>query len=87
MAPTKDSDQRFKTAEQLVKLFWPERFAYLGLSVLTAALVVYIGAQVLRDPSAGKTSLIPLFGSGGVVAFNIGRLLSMFNKVIKVVFG
>ena len=84
---TPSQQDKLDTASKLVKLFWPERFAYLALSVLTAALVIYIGLQVVRDPSASKTSLIPLFGSGGIVAFNIGRLLSMFNKVIKVVFG
>jgi hypothetical protein len=86
MASPTQTDQRFATAERLVKLFWPERFAYLVLSMLTAAVVVYVGIQVIRDPTQSKTSLIPIFGSGGIVAFNIGRLLSMFNRVLKVVF-
>jgi hypothetical protein len=87
MSSPTQSDQRFATAERLVKLFWPERFAYLALSLLTAAVVIYAGVQIISDRSHSETALGLLFGSGGIVAFNIGRLLVMFNRVLKVVFG
>lgn len=77
---------RVATAKLIVNMFWPERFTYLLLSAGTACLVVFEATQALHDPAKRIATIGSLFGSGGVVAFNLARLLTMFNKVIATVF-
>jgi hypothetical protein len=88
MAPTKESTKdRVESARELVKLFRFERYSYLLLSLFTAVFVIYVGWQAYTEPVSDKVvTAVALFGSGGLVAFNISRLLVMFNKVIDAVF-
>jgi hypothetical protein len=88
MAPPKESiDDRVVAARHIVKLFNPERYCFLILSFLTAAFVFYVAVQAYLSPTGNKTgTFMAFFGSGGIVAFNISRLLTMFNRVIDKVF-
>jgi hypothetical protein len=88
MAPSKESSkERMESAREIVNLFRLERYSYLSLSFLTAAFVVYVGYQAYTDPVANKLATATvLCGSGGLVTFNISRLLYMFNKIIDAVF-
>ena len=88
-----DEEMRLKVATSIVSIFLPERIAYLTLSGLTAVLVIWQSWQILNSPdmlhdsSIRTTALATLLGSGGVVAFNLARLLTMFNSVLLKVFG
>jgi hypothetical protein len=88
MAPARESTrERMESARELVNLFRLERYSYLFLSCLTAAFVIYVGWQAYTSPIDNKIpTVVVLFGSGGVVTFNISKLLVMFNKVIDAVF-
>jgi hypothetical protein len=82
-----DEEKRLEIARKIVRIFLPERVVYISLSAISAALVIYVGAQVLQSEDPGKyKSLGMIFGSGGVVAFNLARLLHMFNTIIDKVF-
>jgi hypothetical protein len=82
-----DEEKRLEIARKIVRIFLPERVVYISLSAISAALVIYVGAQVLQSHEADKyKSLGMIFGSGGVVAFNLARLLHMFNTIIDKVF-
>jgi hypothetical protein len=87
MAPDSTAQDRFEVAQRIVQLFRWERFSYLGLTFITACVVIIVGFQDItkKDASVGSAGL--LFGSAGVVTFNISRLLNMFNVIILQVFG
>jgi len=87
--PTESTaDDRFEVAQKVVKLFRWERFSYLALTFITACVVIAVGVQDLFfKKDASVSSAILLFGSTGVVTFNISRLLNMFNVIISQVFG
>lgn len=94
MAPTPASpirqknltaDERFTLAKSIVQLFWPERYTYLGLSFITAVLVIWVGYKSITQPGTQGAAAGVFFGSGGIVTFNIGRLSTMFNKVFDAV--
>jgi hypothetical protein len=88
MAPQDETTaDRVESAKAIVKLFSLERYSFFAVSLITAAFVVYVGVQAVLYPAGNKLATLgALFGSGGVVTFNIARLLSMFNKVIDAVF-
>ena len=87
MPPDSTANDRFEVAQRIVQLFRWERFCYLGLTFITACVVIIVGVQVLTKRDASLTSASLLFGSAGVVTFNISRLLNMFNVIILQVFG
>jgi hypothetical protein len=87
--PTAPSDQQIRLgiAREIVAIFLPERLVYMSLSAVTAALVIYVSFQVIHDSSKQVAAAGTLLGSGGIVAFNLARLLTMFDTVIERVFG
>ena len=82
-APTPEKSPPEVIARELLKLFWLERYIFLGLSVLAGLVTVYAGYKALEDHS----SVTVFFGSGGVVTFALGRTLAFFDKVTKIAFG
>jgi hypothetical protein len=88
MAPPRESTkERTEAAKELVKLFRLERYSYLFLSCITAIFVIYVGIQAYVNPIDNKVATASvLCGSGGIVTYNISRLLVMFNKVLDAVF-
>jgi hypothetical protein len=87
LEPLDEQQVRLEIAKTIVGIFLPERIVYIALSAITAGLVIFMGAQALGNPPIKQSALAALFGSGGVVAFNLARLLTMFNTVIERVFG
>jgi hypothetical protein len=81
-----DEALRLEVALQIVEIFRWERFSYLGLSFLTACIVIFAGYKAFQDAHLSSSELTLLFGSGGIVGFNISRLLTMFTTVIEKVF-
>jgi hypothetical protein len=88
MAPKSETTaDRAESARAIVKLFSLERYCYLALSLVTAAFILYVGYQAIESPTGDRVATAcALCGSGGVVTYNIGRLLNMFNRVIDAVF-
>jgi hypothetical protein len=82
-----DEERRLEIASKIVRIFLPERVVYISLSTISAVIVIYMGAQLLRSEDSAKyTSLSVMFGSGGVAAYSLARLLHMFNTIIDKVF-
>jgi uncharacterized membrane protein len=80
-------EKRLKVAREVVDMFFAERVIYLVLSIISAAVVIFTGWQMLQNkPDTRPATLGLLFGTGGVVTFNLARLLTMFNTVIDKVF-
>ncbi len=77
---------RLEIARDIVQMFNPERITYLVLSGLTALIVIVECAITVHTKSDMAVSGATLFGAGGVIAFNLARLLTMFNTVIEKVF-
>jgi hypothetical protein len=75
-----------ENTKELLKLFWLERYAFLTLSIVAGALVVYAGFEAIHETNNGnRASAVGLFfGSGGVATYSIGRLLVMVNKVTEI---
>lgn len=86
MAPQLSANERFEVAERIVQLFRWERFSYLGLTFLTACVVIFVGFEAITKPGASLSSASLMFGSAGIVTFNIARLLTMFNVILESVF-
>src|SRR5947209_3088014 len=77
---------RLQVARDIVHIFAIERITYLVLSGLTALIVIVECAITVQTKSDMMASGATLFGAGGVIAFNLARLLTMFNTVITKVF-
>jgi hypothetical protein len=84
--PLTDQQIRMEIARDIVQLFNPERYTYMVLSAVAALIVIVECGIAIHSQSLMSTTGVTLFGSGGVVTFNLGRLLTMFNKVIEKVF-
>ena len=79
-------DDRLAVARDIVRMFALERYTYLFFSAVSAVMVLAVAYQTITKPGVTLAELAGLLGSGGIVAFNIGRLLLMFNRVLEVVF-
>lgn len=94
MPPELNADERLAVAtarltlaERILRIFRIERFTYLTVSVITCAVLIWAGYQMLSQPSARERLVGLMFGSAGVVSLSIARLLMVFNKVFKAVLG
>jgi hypothetical protein len=84
--PQTEQQIRMGIARDIVLLFNPERYTYMILSGLAALIVLVECSIAIKNHSIQTSTGATLFGSGGLVAFNLGRLLTMFNTVIENVF-
>lgn len=73
--------------ERLVKLFKPERIAYLIICIITCLFLISC-AIILMIKDSGKNIhiILGMFGSAGTITIAIGRLMKMWNDTIKIVF-
>jgi hypothetical protein len=78
-----DWEIRLKIVERMVETFRFERFAYLGLSVLAAAVLLV--ASIWMFTTGHLTLAAAMFGSTGVLTLALTRLLHMWNQAWKLV--
>jgi hypothetical protein len=78
-----DWEIRLKIVERMVETFRFERFAYLGLSALAAAVLLLSSVWMLRERQFALATA--MFGSTGVLTLALTRLLHMWNQAWKLV--
>lgn len=87
MADELSAGERLVLAERIVALFQAERIIYLSLSAIAFIVTITVGIQAIKQPNASIAAATAIFGSSGIVAISISRLLLIPNKVFKIVFG
>lgn len=79
-----ESNNEIVKVERLLTLFKPERYAYLIICLLCCLTLIVLGAVLMSE---GKTHFaLGMFGSSGVIGVCMGRMMKMWNDVIKVLF-
>ena len=79
--PEAELKERLATVKALIKLFWPERYTYLGLTAffgLIAAIAVV--KLIFWGPGDWYKTVLPAFGSSGIITFAASQTLRMFNR-------
>jgi len=79
-------DSKMRKVERLVVLFKPERYAYLIISAISCIVLIVFAVILFNQKKAETHFIIGMFGSSGVIAVAMGRMLKMWNDVIKFLF-
>jgi hypothetical protein len=87
--PKKDHelDKKLQIVSQLIKLFWPERFLFLGVNIFSVFVIILAAAVVFLKGNMSWVTFLGLFGPAGVITFNTGRILTMWNKALDFIAG
>jgi hypothetical protein len=78
----KESD--INKVERLILLFRPERYAYLAMTAICCIVLIIFAIILLYKGNWGYA--IGMFGTSGVITLTMGRMLKMWNDVIKILF-
>ena len=78
---------RLEAVRQLMRLFMAERIAYLIVAIVSVAMLLYCALQILQNDAAAVSSLIGMFGSGGLISIGMGRLLTMWTQAMRLIAG
>ena len=79
-------EQRLEAVHQLIRLFRPERIAYMIVAIVSVGLLLYCAVLIIeREPS--PSALMGIFGSGGLISLGMGRMLTMWTQAIQLVAG
>lgn len=85
MAPETLSD-RVAAAKEIVRVFRAERMTYMLISLLAVGMLFTILWKQFTASDLSAAQLLAYFGSSGLIAVSAGRVLYMFNLVVKRVF-
>ncbi len=81
-----DLQERVDAVRQLMRLFQPERIAYLIAAIVSLGVVVFFGVRLISgNPTIASLSAV--VGSGGLISIGMGRLLTMWTQALRVVAG
>ena len=78
-----DIKARMEVVRELTELFRFERMVYLGVTILSLAMLVGSALSLMIKNQAGTAELTMLFGSSGLITYSTGRLLFMWNEALK----
>ncbi len=78
-----DIKARMEVVRELTILFRFERMVYLGVTILSLAMLVGSALSLMIKNQAGTAELTMLFGSSGLITYSTGRLLFMWNEALK----
>jgi galactitol-specific phosphotransferase system IIC component len=78
-----DIKTRMEVVRELTNLFRFERMVYLGVTILSLAMLVGSAISLMIKNQAGPAELTMLFGSSGLITYSTGRLLFMWNEALK----
>lgn len=83
--PKRDLDARLRAVKGLTKIYRLERFAYLGATGLSFAVLIVLAIKMLvrGETSLGQWAL--MFGSTGLITVTASGLLKMWNQAIRFV--
>lgn len=80
-----DWEMRMKMVERMLAAFRFERFAYLGVCVLACGVLLWASLRLFQ--LGDRSGALAMFGSSGVMALALGRMLRMWNQAWKLVTG
>jgi membrane-bound ClpP family serine protease len=67
-----------------VSAFKMERVAYMATTLLAVAFLLVVASILIFKESYALA--LGTFGASGVITFSIGRLLQMWNQMVRVIF-
>lgn len=79
-------NERLRVVQELVKTFRFERYVYLGTNSLAVIMLLLAAGKLLLQNKPDIAVLTALFGSSGLIAFSLGRLLKMWDQAVKMLF-
>ena len=82
-----DADDRLHLTRELLREFRAERVVYLVLVVLSFLVLIGAVGRMLLAEKPNYPSILSAFGSSGVVALAVGRVLAMWNQAWAFVTG
>lgn len=81
---TPNSNSLVSDLERIIKIFKPERIAYLIITSISAVVLLVSAIFNLIAKGSDPAVLTLLFGSTGLMGFTSSRLLSMYNDALKI---
>ncbi len=78
-------DAALNALDRLLNMFMIERYAYLALTVLSFALLLYAGILMITTNGANTEVLVAVFGGSGVVAASSARISWFFNRAFTLI--
>ena len=81
--PDEDLVARTEAVVKLTALFRTERLVYLAATGLAVAILLITAIVMLVNKQAGTPELTLLFGSSGIIAFTVNRLLLMWTTAMQ----
>jgi hypothetical protein len=79
-------DTKFEKVEKLITIFKPERYSYMAISVISCATLISVALYSFISGDLDVYKFIALFLPAGAITFSIGRIMKMWNDVIKILF-
>ncbi len=84
-SPTNHQKPTLREVEKLIQMFRPERMVLMAITITsTVFLLVCAGFLMFRE---NYVMAIGLFGSTGALTYTTGRLLSMWQDVLRILYG
>jgi len=75
--------ERIDAVQKLTKLFKIERLVHLTVTTVSLAFLLTSAFFLIMRDKADPVTLIPLFGSSGLIAYSANRLLLMWDQAMK----
>ena len=80
--------ERLAAAKALVKLFWLERYTYLALSAFFGVVAaIALIKLIFYGPEDWYKTVLPAFGSSGIISLVASQVLRVFNRTFDAVMG
>lgn len=75
--------ERLSAVERLVHLFRLERMVHLFVTSISLVMLLASAALLLSRSGPDMVVLTGLFGSSGLIAYSVGRLLRMWDQALQ----
>ncbi len=76
--------ERLAAVERLIHLFRLERMVHLFVTSISLVMLLTSVALLLYRSGPDMVVLTGLFGSSGLIAYSVGRLLRMWDQALQV---
>lgn len=79
-------ERKLDMLKELNSIFRPERVVHLCVTLVSAVVLLTCGVIVAVKDQSRYPELTGLFGSTGALTYTTGKILSMWDKALKVIF-
>ena len=80
-----DLKEKSDYVERLLAATKVERYAYLAICVLSAAVLLVFATIALIRNGSNVATILGMFGSSGVITYSTGQIMRVWNDAIRVV--